>query len=554
MKKNLLSLTAILLFNISASGNTPPASEIFQKDFNITLEWLEEKPKSNAKNFFITEYLKNDNISFEDAKTAYEMSTGRNATLNKLFNKKYKTPIPPEEMKCYRATIEELLKEDSKCIALGLSLQEAIKLSKKDLDFFITKLDEYPTLKNDLKTLSSDDPFNNLINSDLDRFFRLFFALGNEYRVSTFNKKLNKEFIDKISKEKSFERFLRYVVYNNKLTNLQSSLLSLENNKTLPFHILFILGINASNHNKPDIAYNFFYNAYNKAYLKSDKDKALFWIYLVTKNNSFLQELSQSWSINIYSLYAKEILNIPIDNIIYNIDIKNKKSSFDIYDAFKWMEVLDDTKKNFDEKKLLKYQEIFSDESTLPHYAFILERFNNYKVQYYITPFKEEINKYDIYKQVLIYSIAKQESRFIPSAISFSSAQGVMQIMPFLSLHISKKLNEEYNIYEQFIPSKNIKYSSIHLDSLIKQFDNNPLFIAYAYNGGAGYFKSQLDKGLFKKKGNYEPFLSMELVSYDETREYGKKVLANYYIYNNHLNRENKIKFSTIFQSLVAPN
>lgn len=125
--------------------------------------------------------------------------------------------------------------------------------------------------------------------------------------------------------------------------------------------------------------------------------------------------------------------------------------------------------------------------------------------------------------------------------------------MPFLSLDISKKLNEDYNIYEQFIPNKNIKYGSFHLDTLMKQFDNNPLFIAYAYNGGGGYTKRQLQKGLFSGKGKFEPFLSMEMISFTETREYGKKVLANYYIYNNYLNSENPISLSTIFQSLVSP-
>ena len=34
----------------------------------------------------------------------------------------------------------------------------------------------------------------------------------------------------------------------------------------------------------------------------------------------------------------------------------------------------------------------------------------------------------------------------------------------------------------------------------MNQFDNNPLFIAYAYNGGGGYTRSQLKKGLFKRK------------------------------------------------------
>ena len=242
-----------------------------------------------------------------------------------------------------------------------------------------------------------------------------------------------------------------------------------------------------------------------------------------------------------------------MDNIVFDIELKNRNSSYDVHDVFEWLEVTEDTKKNLDEAKLAKYSNIFTDEKTLPHMAFVLERFNKYKTQYYITPYRNIIKNYDIYKQVLIYSIARQESHFIPSAVSFSSAQGVMQIMPFLSYDISKKLNEDYNVYEQFIPEKNIKYGSIHLDTLMNQFDNNPLFIAYAYNGGAGYTRNQLKKGLFKEKSKYEPFLSMEMISYTETREYGKKVLANYYIYNNHLNKRNKIPLSTIFRSLVSP-
>ena len=68
-----------------------------------------------------------------------------------------------------------------------------------------------------------------------------------------------------------------------------------------------------------------------------------------------------------------------------------------------------------------------------------------------------------------------------------------------------------------------------------------------------GYTRKQLKKGLFKRKNKFEPFLSMEMISYEETREYGKKVLANYYIYNNYLNSKNQTSLSTIFQSLVSP-
>lgn len=546
MKKTLFSLSAIFLLNISVLAKT----EILQDDFQVTLEWLEQKPKSTAKDFFILQYLNQENLPFEDAKIAYEMANEKNTTVKKLFNEKY-TKTAPIDLKCYRATIEQLKNEDSKCIALGLTPKEATQLSKSDINYFINRLNEYPTLKNDLLIISSNDPFTSLVASDVKRFLRLFFDLGDEYRNNFLNKRIYLEFLTKLTHEKDFEKFLKFVIFDERLKNLQKSLFLLKDNKNLDPDILFLLGINAVNNNNLDVAYNFFFNSLNKSYSRTDTDRSLFWLYLITKNNSYLQELSKSWDNSIYVLYTKEMLNIKPDNIVFNLDLKNQKSSYDIYDPFEWLEVLEDSKKNLDDIKLNKYYDIFTDQNTLPHMAFVLERYNKYKIQYYITPYRNILKNYDIDKQVLIYSIARQESHFIPSAISFSSAQGIMQIMPFLSSDIAEKLNEDYNIYEQFTPEKNIKYGSYHLDTLMKQFNNNPLFVAYAYNGGAGYTKKQLEKGLFQKKRAFEPFLSMEMISYNETKEYGKKVLANYYIYNNYLNEENPISLSSILESLT---
>jgi soluble lytic murein transglycosylase len=551
MKKIVLAISTAFLLNLSASSYA--TTDILQNDFQVTLEWLEQKPKSYTKDFFILQYLNQDNISLDDATTAYNMANEANTNVKKAYNKKFKT-IPSEDLRCYRATISQLKEEDARCIALGLSLNEATEISKSDLNFFISKLDAYPTLKKDLQIVASDNPFNALVNSDFDRFNRLFFDFNKEYRIKFLNKPFSQELIDKISKDKSFDRFLRYIVYEDDLSNLQKSLLNVKNYPEMSSDNLFSLGINAINNNRTDLALNFFNDANNKTFLRASKDKSLFWIYLLTQNQTYLQELATSWDNNIYSLYAKELLGLEIDNIEYKIPLKNTKSSYDIYDPFEWIKVLEDTKKNFDEQKLAKYENLFSDESTLAHHAFILERFNKYKIQYFITPYRNILKNYDVDKQVLIYSIARQESHFIPSSVSVSSALGVMQIMPFLSNDISKELNEDYNVYEQFIPDINIRYGSYHLDTLAKQFDNNPLFIAYAYNGGAGYTKTQLKKGLFSKKSRFEPFLSMELISFAETRDYGKKVLANYYIYNNYLNSESPIKLSTTFRNLVSPN
>ncbi|MFX4155779.1 hypothetical protein ACOL23_12685, partial [Aliarcobacter butzleri] len=78
------------------------STDFIHKDFIITLSWLQEKPKSPAKDFFIIQYLnQEENSSFEEAKTVYDMRYGKNPSLDKLFNQRYKKNIPEEDLKCY---------------------------------------------------------------------------------------------------------------------------------------------------------------------------------------------------------------------------------------------------------------------------------------------------------------------------------------------------------------------------------------------------------------------------------------------------------------------
>lgn len=552
MKKRLFKFTCLFFVSLNLFASEAPRTDFMQKDFKLTLDWLQAKPKSSARDFFILQYISDPNISYENAKKAYDMRNGRSALLTKTFNAKTSTKITPEERDCYNATTDQLKSSNSRCIALALNFKKASDLSIKDLNFFLNKIDEYPTLKKELQILALANPYEHLINSGVDTFLKVFFNVSDSFRIKYFNKHISPTFLNQIAKSKDFERFLKLAVYDKNFKTLQKSLDIFKNRLDFEPNILFILGINYVNNNDLTSAKNFFETTYNKSYLRGAKDKNLFWLYLVTNDKNYLNELSGSFDVNIYSLYAKELLNIEPDNIIYNVNLKNQASSFDIYDSFKWDEVAEDTKKNLDEEKLQKYYNLFSSKETEPHMAFVLERYAKYKEQYFITPYRDIVEKYDINKQVLIYSISRQESRFIPSSVSFASAQGMMQIMPFLSEEIAQKTRQTYDIYNQFTPLKNIEFASFHLDSLINQFDSNPLFIAYAYNGGAGYTRTQLKK-LFKNKNKFEPFLSMEMISLEETKEYGKKVLTNYYIYNNHLNSENKISLSTILQSLVSP-
>ncbi|MDX4048574.1 transglycosylase SLT domain-containing protein [Aliarcobacter skirrowii] len=541
------------IFLVFALFSSLFSADFMEKDFKVTLEWLENKPKSNERDFFIVQFLNYDTTTKEEAQKAYDLRRGYNASLEKLYNQKFAQELNEEEKFCKNADFKTLIKQDSSCIETALdSVNKLFKLSKKELHYLIPKVKD-ENLKENLQILASKNIFKELSVNKHNKFIEFFFATSGQDRLKYFNRKLTKELLENIVLDRDFDKFLRVVIFNNEYKNIQKSLYILNENQNLTAYNSFLLGINEVNHNNSKLANNFFKISYKKSFLRSQKDNALFWLFLTSDDKNYLEELANSYDTNLYSLYAKEILNKYPTNIIYSLDTNKNSSNFNIYDSFAWFDINKDVRSELNEEKLAKYYDILDTKETKTHLAYILERYDNFKTQYFLTPYRDIIKEQGIFKELLIYAIARQESRFIPSAISVAGAQGIMQIMPFLSEDIARKLKEPYNIYEQFIPEKNLKYASFHLDNLIKQFDSNPLFVAYAYNGGAGYTKNQLKKGLFTKTNKYEPFLSMEMISYQETKEYGKRVLANFYIYNNYLNSENKISLSTIFQNLKQP-
>jgi len=247
-------------------------------------------------------------------------------------------------------------------------------------------------------------------------------------------------------------------------------------------------------------------------------------------------------------IICKDILKQSHTNIIFDIkQTKEDLKKYDLSNPFDWLKVLDTSKKMTDEK-LVNYESMFTTTETLGHLAFVKERYDRYRNSYFVTPYESYLQGINEQRKSLIYAIGRQESRFIPTSISSSYAMGTMQIMPFLSRAIAKELKEPYNIFEQFDAKTNLRYANHHLNFLERRLDH-PLYIAYAYNGGIGFTKRLLKTKLFKK-GKYEPYLSMELLPYDETKKYGKKVLTNYYVYNNYINKKGKIKFSELINSI----
>lgn len=556
---------------------------IYAED-NITREWLNEKPKNYVKDFYLWRYIEQNKNNDDDIIWALSEANNANHKIFFKYTKPSKKDPSNVVVNCLNLTTSELIKTDGECINIGLSILEATNIRGEQLSSVIEKLKADYLKKNEkLNIINAKDPFENLINSSSnDVFFGTFNEVGENFRIQYFNSHLPQNLINKLQEDRpKFKKMIKTIVTTPQITTIQQSLFEVDT-KNLDFQDVFYLAMNAIKHERKEVALKYLEMAKTKAFLKFDQDNVTFWQYKLTLNKMYLENLANSWDINIYSVLAKDELGLPINNAIFDFNISKENNNtldanisdknttdlnktikdmnqttviennlkYDTSDPFLWKSVLNDIKTDFNETKLEKYRNIFNTKETLGQLTVLEEKYNNYHIGYFPNPFEEYIKDYSIHRQALINALARQESRFVQASLSPSYAMGVMQIMPFLSEVLAKELHEPYDITKQLDAKTNIRYANHHLNYLEAKLAN-VLFVAYAYNGGIGFTTRMLQSGLFKQ-GPFEPYLSMELVAYDESKGYGKKVLLNYLMYYNHLSSE-KIKLSTLLETIKSP-
>jgi len=530
---------------------------------NITKEWLNEKPKGYVKDFYLWRYIEQNKGNDNDVIWALSEANNANHKIFFKYTKPSKKDPSNVVVNCLNLTTSELIKTNGECLNIGLSILEATNIRGEQLSSVIEKIKADYLKKNEkLNIINAKDPFESLINSSSnDVFFGTFNEVGESFRIQYFNAYLPQTLVSKLQEDKSkFKKMIKTIVTTPQITTIQQSLFNVDT-KNLDFQDVFFLAMNAVKHEREEVAIKYLEIAKTKAYLRFDKDNVLFWQYKLTRDKLYLEELANSWDINIYSVLAKEELGLSIDNALFDFNMTNgqsidgnstaiNNSQFDTSDPFLWRSVLNDIKVDFNDTKVEKYRTLFNTKETLGQRTVIEEKYNKFRIGYFPNPFEDYIKDYSIHRQALINALARQESRFVQSALSSSYAMGVMQIMPFLSEAIAKELNEPYDISKQLEAQTNIRYANHHLNYLEAKLAN-VLFVAYAYNGGIGFTTRMLQSGLFKQ-GPFEPYLSMELIAYDESKHYGKRVLLNYLMYYNNLSKE-KIKLSTLLEMIKSP-
>lgn len=518
-------------------------------DEPVNLLFFNDKPRSLAKDFYIYEYLQRDETTPKEAKALFGMVHTMNIRFFHLFAKKMDNVEYKKISKCIDLDINTLMKEDDECLNIGINTAKVTSLAKSQLKLIKPRIKHNKELVNLITLMESDNVYETALGSDPNVFLGLFNGSISSYKIAIFNQQLiDKAQMDKLSTSPKFNQFVYSSVQNEKLDTIQKSLLEVTPSLHVNAKSLFYLGLNALKYDEKERAIYFFELAHERSTKSEEKDKALFWIYLVTKDTHHLERIVQDSDINMYSLYAYEKLGLPYKNIVSPV-LEGTHPTFNISDPFAWPKVMNRVYK-MSAEEVEALAQSFKYANTLPHYSYLMERVTHYTKNYYPIPYPEEIANYSIHRQALMLAIARQESRFIPSVVSTSYALGMMQFMPFVARDIAKKEKlEDFSISKMFDPRIAYFFGNIHLNFLEKNL-YHPLFVAYAYNGGMGFTKKHLQGGAFSK-GAYEPFWSLETMNNEESREYGKKVLANYVVYRHLLGDD--VSINNLFEILLSP-
>ncbi|MCB0351702.1 MAG: lytic transglycosylase domain-containing protein, partial [Bdellovibrionales bacterium] len=128
----------------------------------------------------------------------------------------------------------------------------------------------------------------------------------------------------------------------------------------------------------------------------------------------------------------------------------------------------------------------------------------------------------------LVLAIMRAESHFNSEAYSPVGARGLMQIMPYTASQIARLLGEGgVTELDLLVPETNIRLGSRYLSRLQKKFQDQIPLVAAGYNAGPHRVYSWLNTF-----GTLDMDEFIEHVPFVETRNYMKKVVRNYAIYN----------------------
>lgn len=147
------------------------------------------------------------------------------------------------------------------------------------------------------------------------------------------------------------------------------------------------------------------------------------------------------------------------------------------------------------------------------------------------------------------YAISRKESAFNPDARSPVGALGLMQVMPGTGALVSRRLGLPAPSDAALVdPDLNLKLGSAYLAQMLERFGGNLIMAAAAYNAGPSRVE-----GWRKANAGQPAAVWIENITYGETRDYVKSVLAFRAVYDWQLRGEPR-RLAQVMPIMLGPD
>lgn len=148
----------------------------------------------------------------------------------------------------------------------------------------------------------------------------------------------------------------------------------------------------------------------------------------------------------------------------------------------------------------------------------------------YPAPYRDDMVKEAQRRNIdarFMLAIARQESRFNPSAKSASAARGLFQFIPATAEQIRQELKlNNFNQNDLYQPPTAVAFGAQYLGDLFDEFKENPYAVAASYNGGEQAVRRWIERS---RNDDFDRFVIE--IAYQESKDYVYKVLNNYWAY-----------------------
>lgn len=135
-----------------------------------------------------------------------------------------------------------------------------------------------------------------------------------------------------------------------------------------------------------------------------------------------------------------------------------------------------------------------------------------------------------------VYAITRQESMFQVDAVSSAGARGLMQLMPGTARDVARQVGVDYSPGRLVTDGAyNALLGSTYLQAQLDRYDGSLVLAAAAYNAGPGNANKWIRAYGDPRLANVDPVIWVELIPFQETRTYVKRVLGNYLVYRERL-------------------